>query len=53
MKEQYTLKVEYNENSDEYYIILPKEFLDKAGWKEGDKIKWTKKKDTYILTKVK
>jgi len=49
----YTLKVECNEVTGEYYIILPEKLLKEMGWKEGDKIKWTKKKDSYILTKVK
>lgn len=49
----YTLKVEYNKNTDEYYIILPEDLLTKMNWKEGDKIKWTKKKDSFLLTKVK
>jgi len=49
----YTLKVEYNENSDEYYIILPPGLLKELNWKEGDKIKWTQKKDSFLLKKVK
>lgn len=48
----YTLKVEHNENSDEYYIILPKELLDQVGWVEGDTIKWkTNKNGSFTLTK--
>ena len=49
----YSLKVEHNEVTDEYYIILPSELLEKVGWKEGDNIKWKKEKDSYILSKVK
>lgn len=49
----YTLKVEYNENTDEYYVILPQELLKALNWKEGDQIKWTKKKESYLLTKIK
>lgn len=48
----YTLTVEHNKNSDEYYIILPKELLDKMGWVEGDKIKWKKHGEGFSLTKV-
>jgi len=48
----YTLTVEYNQNTDEYYIILPNELLKEMKWIEGDKIKWTKKKDSFVLTKV-
>lgn len=48
----YTLKVEHNELTDEYYVILPKELLDQMGWVEGDQIKWKAKKDgSFILTK--
>jgi len=49
----YTLTVQYNETSDEYYIILPPDLLKKMKWNTGDKIKWTQKKDSFILTKVK
>ena len=48
----YTLKVEHNELSDEYYVILPKESLDQVGWVEGDRITWKPKKDgSFLLTK--
>jgi len=48
----YTLKVEHNELTDEYYVILPKELLDQVGWVEGDNIKWKKNKDnSFTLTK--
>jgi len=49
----YTLKVEYNEASDEYYIILPEKLLSDINWKAGDKIKWKKNKDgSFTLKKV-
>jgi len=50
----YTLKVEYNKNTDEYYIILPKELLNQVGWSAGDNIKWKKNKDgSFTLSKEK
>lgn len=50
----YTLKVEYNENTDEYYFILPKKLLKQVGWKQGDTIKWIDNKDgTFTLKKIK
>jgi len=48
----FTLKVEHNEHSDEYYIILPKELLDQVGWVAGDQIKWKiNKNGSFTLTK--
>ena len=48
----YTLKVERNELTDEYYVLLPQELLNKVGWVEGDDIKWQSQKDgSFILTK--
>jgi bifunctional DNA-binding transcriptional regulator/antitoxin component of YhaV-PrlF toxin-antitoxin module len=50
----YTLKVERNKLTDEYYVILPKELLDQVGWAEGDKIRWKEHKGgSFILTKIK
>jgi bifunctional DNA-binding transcriptional regulator/antitoxin component of YhaV-PrlF toxin-antitoxin module len=50
----YTLKVEHNKNTDEYYFILPPGLLKELGWKEGDNIEWKLKKDGSIsLKKVK
>jgi len=49
----YTLKVEHNENSDEYYIIFPEELLNLMGWVVGDEIKWKNNKDgSFSLTKI-
>lgn len=47
----YTLKVEYNKNSDEYYIILPPKLLEELKWKEGDNLKWHINKDGTISIK--
>jgi len=50
----YTLKVEHNELSDEYYMILPPELLKEVGWSSGDKIKWKQQKDgSILLSKIK
>lgn len=50
----YTLKVERNEFTDEYYVILPQELLNKVGWAEGDNIKWKPQTNgSFILTKEK
>ena len=48
----YTLKVEHNELTDEYYVLLPQELLNKVGWIEGDDIEWRSQKDgSFLLTK--
>ena len=48
----YTLQVEQNELTGEYYIILPKNLLDSMGWVEDDKIEWKAQKDgSFILSK--
>jgi len=50
----YTLKVEQNELTSEYYIILPDELLKRVGWVEGDNIKWKPQKDgSFVLTNEK
>lgn len=49
----YTLKVEQNELTGEYYIILPEALLKEMNWKAGDKIKWIKRKDSFVLKKIK
>jgi len=47
----YTLKVEQNEVTGEYYIILPKKLLKELNWETGDKIKWILNKDNTITIK--
>lgn len=50
----YTLKVEQNELTEEYYVILPQELLNRVGWVEGDNINWEPQTDgSFILTKEK
>jgi bifunctional DNA-binding transcriptional regulator/antitoxin component of YhaV-PrlF toxin-antitoxin module len=52
-KTTYTLKVEYNENSDEYYILLPEKLLNKVKWKAGDSVEWSYNKDgSFTLKRV-
>ena len=49
---KYTLTVQQNELTDEYFIILPQELLDRVGWVEGDNIKWKpNSKGAFVLTK--
>lgn len=49
----YSLRVEHNEVTDEYYIILPEQLLKEVGWKTGDNIKWKINKDgTFTLKKI-
>jgi len=49
----YTLKVEQNELTGEYYFILPETLLKELDWKSDDKIKWINNKDrTFTLEKV-
>jgi len=51
---EYTLTVQYNKHTEEYYVILPQQLLDQVGWVEGDEIKWKQRKDkSFVLTKVK
>ena len=33
---RWTVKVERDDFSEDYYIILPDEILEKMGWSEGD-----------------
>ena len=47
----HTTKIEYNELTEEYYILLPKELLKDLKWKTGDNIKWSLRKDGSIMLK--
>jgi len=54
---RWRLPVEEVENGDpmetEYFINLPDDLLEQAGWKENDELNWVDNKDgTFILTKV-
>jgi len=49
----YTLKVEQNELTGEYYFILPETLLKEMNWKTGDNIEWVSNKNgTFTLKKV-
>lgn len=50
---QWTLTVEEDPNSDDSILTLPPDFLEEAGWKEGDTINWIDQKDgSWRLEKV-
>jgi bifunctional DNA-binding transcriptional regulator/antitoxin component of YhaV-PrlF toxin-antitoxin module len=49
----YTLKVEQNEITGEYFIILPEDLLAEMDWKSGDEIEFKLNNDNSItLVKV-
>ena len=50
-KDKYSLKVQYNKNTDEYYFILPSSLLKKLDWNSGDNIEFSLQKDGSILLK--
>ena len=39
MENRWTIKVEQDEFSKDFYIILPDELLEKMDWKAGDALK--------------
>lgn len=47
----YTLKVEYNEVTDEYYFILPEKLLKEMNWSPGDQIDIKLNKDNSLTLK--
>jgi len=47
----YTLKVEQNEITGEYYFILPEDLLEQMDWTEGDNIKWIDNRDGSFTLK--
>lgn len=42
---KYTLKVEYDEKSDEYIAVFPEELTSLLNWNVGDVVKWIDNKD--------
>lgn len=48
---KYTLTVEYNENSDEYYIIFPEKLLKELKWNAGDSLDLKVNKDGSLSIK--
>jgi len=37
---QYTSEVQYDSESDEYFITFPEELLEEMNWVEGDTVEW-------------
>lgn len=37
---QYTSEVQYNSESDEYFLTFPEELLEEMGWIEGDTLEF-------------
>ena len=49
----YTVKVEQNETTGEYYVVLPDDLLEKMQWKTDDNIGWYDNKDgSFTLKKI-
>jgi hypothetical protein len=38
---RYTVEVQYDADTDDYYIELPPEVLAETGWQAGDVLIWT------------
>jgi len=37
---QYTSEVQYDSDTDEYFLTFPDELLEEMDWKEGDTLEW-------------
>lgn len=49
---RYTLPVNFDEQTEDYFIQLPEDLLEETGWKTGDTLKWEEKDDgTITLSK--
>ena len=47
------LTIKHNENTDDYYVLLTDELLEKLDWVEGDNIGWKPGEgDSFVLFKV-
>lgn len=47
-----TATVQYDKETDEYFVVFDEELLRGLGWREGDNIMWIDNKDgTYTLKK--
>ena len=46
------LEIEYNEETDEYFIKLSEEMLEDLFWEEGDMLEWQIKNDGLIIHKL-
>jgi len=54
MKTNWTITVEEDPETGECILPFPEDFLEQAGWKEGDTLNWEDNGDgSWSLTKVK
>ena len=37
---QFSTEVQYNDETDEYYLTFPDELLEEMGWQEGDTLEF-------------
>lgn len=52
MSKRWTLPVQYNKETDEYFIEFSDEMLEASGFKPGDTLNWEDNKDgSYSITK--
>lgn len=50
---QWTLTVQEDPETGDAILEFPPDLLEKAGWREGDTLKWTDRGDgSWILTKT-
>ena len=50
---QWTITLEEDPETGEIILPFPEDFLEQAGWKEGDTLNWIDNKDgTWCLEKV-
>ena len=54
MSKRWTLPVQYNKETDEYFIEFTDEMMEASGFKPGDTLNWEDNKDgSYTMTKKK
>ena len=54
MTKRWTLPVQYNKETDEYFIEFTDEMMEASGFKPGDTLNWEDNKDgSYTMTKKK
>lgn len=52
-KKKWTVPIEVDGPSGEYFITLPDEVLEKVGWSENDELEWIDQKDgSFLLRKI-
>ena len=51
-KPAWKIKVQTDPLSGDLFIELPAGLLEQVGWKEGDDVLWTEKKNGWELTKT-